>query len=58
MTHFTQKYLIDDKFMHWSAAYQPQIFINMETNNYIENWHSQLKTNYIQRKRNIRLDRL
>ncbi|CEG80957.1 hypothetical protein RMATCC62417_15216 [Rhizopus microsporus] len=30
----------------------------METNNYIESWHNQLKTNYLQRKRNRRLDRL
>ncbi|ORE14828.1 hypothetical protein BCV71DRAFT_274923 [Rhizopus microsporus] len=58
MAHFTQKYLIDDKFMHWSAAYQLQMFINMETNNYIESWHNQLKTNYLQRKRNRRLDHL
>ncbi|ORE03460.1 hypothetical protein BCV72DRAFT_184454, partial [Rhizopus microsporus var. microsporus] len=58
MAHFTQKYLIDDKFMHWSAAYQPQIFTNMGMNNNIENWHNQLKTSYLQRKRNRRLDRL
>ncbi|CEG83030.1 hypothetical protein RMATCC62417_17008 [Rhizopus microsporus] len=58
MAHFTQKYLIDDKFMHWSAAYQPKIFTNMEINNYVESWHSQLKTNYLQRKRNRRLDYL
>ncbi|CEG76927.1 hypothetical protein RMATCC62417_11753 [Rhizopus microsporus] len=30
----------------------------METNNYIESWHNQLKTDYLQRKRNRRLDRL
>ena len=30
----------------------------METNNYIESWHSQLKINYLQRKRDRRLDRL
>ncbi|CEG70905.1 hypothetical protein RMATCC62417_06722 [Rhizopus microsporus] len=30
----------------------------METNNYIESWHSQLKTKYLQRKRDRRLDRL
>ncbi|CEG78047.1 hypothetical protein RMATCC62417_12707 [Rhizopus microsporus] len=30
----------------------------METNNYIESWHNQLKTNYLQRKRNRRLNRL
>jgi hypothetical protein len=58
MAHFTKKYLIDDKFMHWSAAYQPQIFTNMEASNYIESWHNQLKTNHLQRNRNRRLDRL
>ena len=58
IVHFTQKYLVDDKFVHWSAAYQLQIFTNMETNNYIESWHNQLKTNHLQRKKNRRLDRL
>ena len=58
MAHFTQKYLIDDEFMRWSATYQPQILTNMEMNNNIESWHNQLKTNYLQRKRNRRLDRL
>ena len=58
MAHFTQKYLIDDEFMRWSATYQPQILTNMEMNNNIESWHNQLKTNYLQRKRNRRLDHL
>ncbi|PHZ12048.1 uncharacterized protein RHIMIDRAFT_283821 [Rhizopus microsporus ATCC 52813] len=57
MARFTQMYLIHDKFMHWSAVYQPQIFTNMETNNNIESWHNQLKINYLQWKRNRRLDR-
>ncbi|ORE12292.1 hypothetical protein BCV71DRAFT_144589, partial [Rhizopus microsporus] len=39
-----------------SAAYQPQVFTSMETNNYIESWHNQLKTNYLQGKENRRLD--
>ncbi|CEI90151.1 hypothetical protein RMCBS344292_04481 [Rhizopus microsporus] len=30
----------------------------METNNFIESWYSQLKTVYIGRKRNRRVDRL
>jgi hypothetical protein len=30
----------------------------METNNYIESWHNQLKTMYLERKRNRRVDRL
>ncbi|KAG1170381.1 hypothetical protein G6F70_001459 [Rhizopus microsporus] len=42
----------------WTRAYQIQILTNVETNNYIESWHDQLKTNYLQRKRNRRLDRL
>ncbi|ORE09533.1 hypothetical protein BCV72DRAFT_319613 [Rhizopus microsporus var. microsporus] len=44
--------------MHWSAAHQPQVFTNIETNNNIESWHNQLKVNYLQRKRNRRLDQL
>ncbi|ORE15135.1 hypothetical protein BCV71DRAFT_156643, partial [Rhizopus microsporus] len=31
---------------------------NMERSSYIESWHSQLKTNYLQRKENRRLGRL
>ncbi|ORE10143.1 hypothetical protein BCV72DRAFT_193325, partial [Rhizopus microsporus var. microsporus] len=39
-------------------AYRSQIFINMEMSNYIESWHNQLEKNYLQRKKNKRLDRL
>ncbi|ORE07705.1 hypothetical protein BCV72DRAFT_304333 [Rhizopus microsporus var. microsporus] len=54
---FTQKLLhFQQEFS--SAAYKLQIFNNMETSNYIESWYNQLKTNYSQRKRNRRLDRL
>lgn len=58
MSYFKQYYLQNDAFTRWSAAYQPQIYNNMETNNYIESWHNQLKTMYLERKRNRRVDRL
>ncbi|CEG65890.1 hypothetical protein RMATCC62417_02577 [Rhizopus microsporus] len=51
-------YLKHERVFKWARAYQIQIFTNMETNSYIESWHNQLKTNYLQRKRNRRLDRL
>lgn len=58
LEYFKKKYLENDAFMHWSAAFQPQSFTNMETNNYVESWHNQLKTTYLQRKKNRRVDRL
>ncbi|CEP13527.1 hypothetical protein [Parasitella parasitica] len=51
-------YLNVEKFVHWSTAFQPQVYTNMETNNFIESWHNQLKTTYMGRKRNRRVDRL
>ncbi|ORE18675.1 hypothetical protein BCV71DRAFT_162788, partial [Rhizopus microsporus] len=41
-----------------TRAYQPDRYTNMETNNYVESWHNQLKTSYLQRRRNRRVDRL
>ncbi|KAG2232120.1 hypothetical protein INT48_006797 [Thamnidium elegans] len=32
--------------------------LNMETNNFVESWHNQSKTTYLERKRNERADRL
>lgn len=58
MEYFKKKYLDNDAFTRWSSAFQPQIFTNMETNNYVESWHNQLKTTYLNRKRNRRVDRL
>ena len=58
MDYFYDTYLKNDSFIRWSAACQPQIYTNMETNNYIESWHNQLKTMYLERKRNRRVDRL
>ncbi|ORE10938.1 hypothetical protein BCV72DRAFT_193003, partial [Rhizopus microsporus var. microsporus] len=31
---------------------------NMESSSYVESWYNQLKINYLQRKRNRRLDHL
>ncbi|ORE04171.1 hypothetical protein BCV72DRAFT_278155, partial [Rhizopus microsporus var. microsporus] len=58
MLYFKNNYLDNDRFIRWTAAYQLDRFTNMETNNYVESWHSQLKTSYLQRKRNRRVDRL
>ncbi|ORE16062.1 hypothetical protein BCV71DRAFT_156406, partial [Rhizopus microsporus] len=53
-----RNYLSREKFVHWSVAFQPQIFSNIETNSFIESWHNQLKTVYLGRKRNRQVDRL
>ncbi|KAG1138593.1 hypothetical protein G6F37_010815 [Rhizopus arrhizus] len=58
LEYFRKNYLDDNKFIQWSAAFQPQTYTNMETNNFVESWHNQLKSTYFQRKRNRRIDRL
>lgn len=45
-------YLDSDKFIQWVAAFQPQTYTNIETNNFVESWHNQLKSTYLERKRN------
>ena len=56
---YVKSYCLEhERFFKWAGAYEIQNLTNMETNNYIESCHSQLKTNYLQRKRNRRLDRL
>ncbi|KAG2197003.1 hypothetical protein INT47_006950 [Mucor saturninus] len=42
------RYLENDAFMRWSAAYQPAMYTNLETNNYVESWHNQLKAIYLE----------
>ncbi|KAI8091661.1 hypothetical protein BDF21DRAFT_409898 [Thamnidium elegans] len=44
--------------MRWASCYQPDIYTNMETNNYVLSWHNQLKMTYLKRKPNKRVDRL
>ncbi|ORE01406.1 hypothetical protein BCV72DRAFT_321518, partial [Rhizopus microsporus var. microsporus] len=51
-------YFNNDNFKRWARAYQLAIYTNMETNNYIESWHSQLKMTYLKRKQNRRVGRL
>ncbi|CEG74033.1 hypothetical protein RMATCC62417_09306 [Rhizopus microsporus] len=58
MLYFKNSYLDNDRFIKWTRAYQPDRYINMETNNYAESWHNQLKTSYLQSRRNRRVDRL
>ncbi|KAG0176769.1 hypothetical protein DFQ28_004603, partial [Apophysomyces sp. BC1034] len=58
MTYLKSYYFANDKFQRWGLAFQPQPETNMETNNYVESWHNQLKSTYLQRKRNRRVDRL
>ncbi|KAG2204346.1 hypothetical protein INT47_009388 [Mucor saturninus] len=58
LQYFKSRYLENDAFMRWSAANQPGMYTNMETNNYVESWHNQLKTTYFGNKRNRSVDRL
>ncbi len=51
-------YFRNDLFILRARAYQPAIYTSMETNNYIESWHNQLKTTHLRRKQNRRMDRL
>ncbi|CAO3669135.1 unnamed protein product [Rhizopus stolonifer] len=51
-------YFDNDAFMRWTACYQIEVYTNMETNNYVESWHNQLKTTYLRRKQNRRVDGL
>ncbi|KAG2206570.1 hypothetical protein INT47_008587 [Mucor saturninus] len=57
LQYFKIRYLENNVFMRWPAAYQPAIYTNMEMNKYVESWNNQLKTAYIGRKRNRRVDR-
>ncbi|KAI8981403.1 hypothetical protein BDB01DRAFT_724108 [Pilobolus umbonatus] len=51
-------YIQNGWYRHWCKAFQPDRFTNMETNNYVESWHNQLKSMYLKRKGNRRVDRL
>lgn len=54
--YFEQQWLDNDRYKKWAACYQPNVYSNMETNNYVESWHNQLKTVYLRRRRQHRLD--
>ncbi|KAI8136554.1 hypothetical protein BJV82DRAFT_527225, partial [Fennellomyces sp. T-0311] len=42
----------------WAMCFQPEMYTNMATNNYVESWHGALKTRFLERRRNKRLDAL
>ncbi|KAG1519856.1 hypothetical protein G6F52_008218 [Rhizopus delemar] len=48
----------EDKVKVWSRSFKDRQYSHMPTNNYIEPWHSQLKTVFLGRVRNKRLDKL
>ncbi|KAG1452047.1 hypothetical protein G6F57_016016 [Rhizopus arrhizus] len=48
----------EDKVKVWSRSFKDRQYSHMLTNNYIESWHNQLKTVFLGRVRNKRLDKL
>jgi hypothetical protein len=58
INYFRSNWCNEAKYNLWSRAYHPIEFSHMLTNNYIESWHNQLKSIFLRRSRNKRLDRL
>ncbi|KAG1048415.1 hypothetical protein G6F43_009191 [Rhizopus delemar] len=58
MDYFTRNWCIEDKMKVWSRSFKNRRNSRMLTNNYIESWHNQLKTAFLGRVRNKRLDKL
>ncbi|OAD68579.1 hypothetical protein PHYBLDRAFT_73743 [Phycomyces blakesleeanus NRRL 1555(-)] len=58
LDYFEKNWCTEKKFKIWSHAYHECQFSHMLTNNYIELWHNQLKTVFMKRSRNKRLDKL
>lgn len=58
INYFRSNWCNEAKYNVWSRAYHPLEFSHMLTNNYIESWHNQLKSVFLRRSRNKRLDRL
>lgn len=56
MEYLEDRWLALDGYKKWSAAFVLEEHKNMRTNNYIENWHNQLKSVYLKRIKNRRLD--
>ncbi|KAL1927692.1 hypothetical protein VTP01DRAFT_3513 [Rhizomucor pusillus] len=48
----------EDQVQKWAYTYIESHMQRMMTNNYMESWHNQLKTVYMKRTRNKRLDKL
>lgn len=58
LEYFYRQWVNEGRFEKWTAAHQPNFQTMMETNNFVESWHNQLKTFYLERRRNRRVDRL
>lgn len=58
LMYFERAWIAHDKLRFWTIANQPNMHANMTTNNYVESWHNQLKTIYLQQQPNRRVDRL
>lgn len=56
--YLEDKWFALEGYKKWAAAYVIEEHAHMQTNNYIESWHNQLKSVYLKRIRNRRLDRL
>ncbi|KAG1627732.1 hypothetical protein G6F44_012114 [Rhizopus delemar] len=56
--YFEDKWIALDGYKRWSAAYVIEEHQNMRISNYIESWHNPLKSVYLKRTKNRRLDRL
>ncbi|KAG1046685.1 hypothetical protein G6F43_010840 [Rhizopus delemar] len=56
--YLEDRWLALEGYKKWTAAYVIEEHRNMRTNNYIESWHNQLKSVYLKRIKNRRLDRL
>ncbi|CDH61222.1 hypothetical protein RO3G_15174 [Lichtheimia corymbifera JMRC:FSU:9682] len=54
--YFSAQWMTSNKSRLWAACYQLDTYTNMETNNYVESWHNQLKSVYLKRYRVHRLD--
>lgn len=48
--YFENQWMGEDQYPRWARCYHPEVYTNMLMNNYVESWHSQLKTVYLQRK--------
>lgn len=56
--YFDKQWVNEGRFEKWTASNQPNFETDMETNNFVESWHNQLKTFYLERRHNRRVDRL
>lgn len=56
VSYFENQWMAEDKYPRWARCYHPAVYTNMLTNNYVESWHNQLKTVYLQRKYPRRVD--